>query len=270
MSAKVHPTAVVHPSAELGEGVSIGPYCVVGSGVVLGDETMLHNHVTIQGPTRMGRANVVYPYAVIGAEPQDLKFEGRDTKLIIGDRNRIREHATIHRGTEAGGFETRIGSDCLIMVGVHIAHDCTVEDEVVIANNSMLGGHCLVEFGATVAGGVGVHHFSSIGTLAFVGGMSRIAKDVPPYLVVEGTPAEVRKVNTTAMSRRKWPESDIEGVRTAFRMLYRGESPAAEAIAQLRAQHASCAPVMRLCDFMERVELGTYGRQKEAERTRRV
>ncbi len=268
MSARIHPTAVVHPSAELGEGVGVGPYCVVGAGVRIGDESILQNHVTVQGPTTIGRDNVFYPYAVIGAEPQDLKYEGHDTELIIGDRNKVREHATIHRGTELGGGRTQIGSDCLVMVGVHIAHDCIIEDEVVIANNSMVGGHCLIESGATVAGGVGVHHFTTVGTLAFVGGMSRIAKDVPPYLVVEGSPGEVRKVNTTALMRRRWPAEQVERVKQAYRLIYRSDMSAVEAIASLRRDEAGCGAVQRLCDFIERVELGTYGRQREAERAK--
>lgn len=151
-SASIHPTAVIHPSVVLAEGVEIGPYCVIGAGVSIGRGTVLHNHVTVLGPATIGEDNVVYPYAVLGAEPQDLKYAGHDTSLTIGHRNKIREHVTIHRGTEFGGGFTRIGSDCLIMVGVHIAHDCQIEDEVVIANNSMLGGHCLIEQGATIAG----------------------------------------------------------------------------------------------------------------------
>ncbi|MEM1423635.1 MAG: acyl-ACP--UDP-N-acetylglucosamine O-acyltransferase [Planctomycetota bacterium] len=264
MSVKIHPTAIVDRSAELGEGVVVGPYCVIGPEVRVGDETVLQNHVTVQERVTLGRENVVFPFAVLGAEPQDLKYSGRPTRVEIGDRNRIREHATVHRGTELGGGCTRIGSDCLVMVGVHIAHDCTVEDRVVIANNSMLGGHCLVEEGAAIGGGVGVHHFTCVGTLSFIGGMSRVARDVPPYCVVEGTRAEAKKINTTALMRRKWCDTEIEALRTAFRMLFRaGETSVREAIAQLRADPDAPRSVMRMCDFVERTDAGVHGRQLE-------
>ncbi|GAB4556047.1 MAG: acyl-ACP--UDP-N-acetylglucosamine O-acyltransferase [Phycisphaerales bacterium] len=237
MSVKIHPTAIVDRTAELASDVVVGPYCVIGSEVRIGAGSVLHNHVTVQERVTIGQKNCIYPFAVIGAEPQDLKYAGLPTRVEIGDRNRIREHATIHRGTELGGGCTRIGSDCLIMVGVHVAHDCTVEDEVVIANNTMLGGHCLVERGAAIGGGVGVHHFTCVGTLSFIGGMSRVARDVPPYCVVEGTRAEAKKINTTALMRRKWCDNEIEALREAFRMLYRsGDLSVREAIRELRSR----------------------------------
>lgn len=267
MTTTIHPTAVVHPRAELDEGVSVGPYCVIGAGVRIGRETVLHNHATVLGPTTVGRENVVYPYAVLGAEPQDLKFQGGGTELVIGDRNKFREHATVHRGTEMGGGRTTIGSDCLIMVGVHIAHDCIIEDQVVIANGCMLGGHCHVEFGAGLGGGAGVHHFSTIGTLAFIGGMSRIAKDVPPFLVVEGNPAEPRKVNTTALMRHRWPPEDIERLRMVFKAIYRSnDEPVQSIIDQLRAAPGQLPAIVRLCDFIERAQGGVYGRGLERTR----
>ncbi|HBS28381.1 MAG TPA: acyl-[acyl-carrier-protein]--UDP-N-acetylglucosamine O-acyltransferase [Phycisphaerales bacterium] len=261
----VHPTAIVHPRAELHESAVVGPYSVIGAGVRVGARTVLHNHVTVQGPTTLGEDNIVYPYAVLGAEPQDLKFKGHDTCLEIGSRNRIREHATVHRGTELGGGKTVIGSDTLIMVGVHIAHDCVIEDQVVIANATMLGGHCLVEFGAGLGGGAGVHHFTTIGTLSFVGGMARVNRDVPPYLVVEGSPAEPRKINTTALLRRGWSPEQVERLRAAYKALFRDhDTPVALAMEALRARHADCAPLMRLCDFLERTQDGIHGRHLES------
>lgn len=266
----IHPTAVVHPSVEIGESVEIGPYCVIGSGVSLGRGTVLHNHVTVLGPATIGEENVVYPYAVLGAEPQDLKYAGHDTSLRIGDRNKIREHVTIHRGTEFGGGMTRIGSDCLIMVGVHIAHDCQIEDEVVIANNSMLGGHCLVEHGATIAGGVGIHHFTTVSRLSFVAGMARVTRDVPPFTIVEGSPAEPRKINTTGLIRRGWAGEEIEMLRLAFRKLLRSpEVPFREAIEEFGSVKAEYASVAELCRFVERAEDGVHGRYLESRRDRR-
>lgn len=266
MHIKIHPTAIVDSSAELGDGVVIGPYCVIGEGVRIGAGTHLHNHVTVQEHTTIGRENSVFPFAVIGAEPQDLKYGGATTHVEIGDRNKIREHATIHRGTELGGGCTRIGSKCLIMVGVHVAHDCTIRDEVVIANNTMLGGHCLVEHGAAIGGGVGVHHFTCVGTLSFIGGMSRIAKDVPPYCVVEGMRAEAKKINTTALTRRRWSEAEVEALREAFRMLYRGTGLVRDAVSELRLTRAEFPSVMHLCDFVERTDAGVHGRQLEGTR----
>jgi len=267
MNPLIHPTAIVHPSASIDPTASVGAYCVIGAEVTVGPRTVLHNHVTILGPTSVGADNEVYPYAVLGAEPQDLKYRGQRTALVIGDRNKIREHATIHRGTELGGEVTRIGSDCLIMVGVHIAHDCTIEDQVVIANGTMLGGHCRVEFGVGIGGGVGVHHYTTIGTLSFVGGFSRISHDVPPFLVVEGDPAIPRKINTTALVRRKWDVSEVERLRYAFRLIFRQpELPAADAIDALRQEPGQQPSVLRLCDFLESMQAGLHGRQLERQR----
>lgn len=264
MNTRIHPTAVIHPRAELAPTVEIGPYCVVGDRVRIGEGTVLHNHVTVLGPTEIGAGNTVYPYAVLGAEPQDIKYQRGATTLVIGDRNKIREHATIHRGTEVGGSKTVIGSDCMIMVGVHVAHDCIVEDQVVIANGTMLGGHCHLEFGAVLGGGTGVHHFTTIGSLAFVGGLARIVKDVPPYIVVEGAPAEPRKVNTTALVRRGWAAGDIERLRDAFKLLFREvHVPVLVAIEALRNEPEQIPAVMRLCDFLERTQIGVHGRQRE-------
>jgi len=264
----VHPTAVIDPTAELGPGVRVGPYCVIGPKVTIGAGTVLHNHVSIEGPATIGEDNVIYPYAVLGAEPQDLKYRGGETELVIGDRNRIREHATLHRGTELGGGKTAVGSDCLIMVGAHIAHDCVIENEVVIANGSMLGGHCLVETGATIAGGAGIHHFTTIGQLSFVGGMARITKDVPPYIVVEGSPAEPRKLNTTALLRRGWAMEEVEQLRAAFKLLYRSadNTPMQAGIHRLRAEPNPGRGVLKLCDALEAMHLGVHGRRLEATR----
>ncbi|MEM8834855.1 MAG: acyl-ACP--UDP-N-acetylglucosamine O-acyltransferase [Planctomycetota bacterium] len=267
MSRRIHPTAIIDERARLGEDVEVGAYCVVGPDAALGDGVVLHNHVTVMDRTVIGSESVVYPYAVLGAEPQDLKYAGGETRLTIGERVRIREHATVHRGTELGGGETRIGNDCLIMVGVHVAHDCIIEDEVVIANGTMLGGHCLVEFGAGIGGGAGLHHFTTVGTLAFVGGMARVSKDVPPYVVCQGDPAEPRKLNTTALMRRRLPVDLIDQLRDAFKRLYRSpELPSQATIESLRAGPRTPREVHRLCDFVERTQSGTFGRQREADR----
>lgn len=267
MRTRIHSTAVVHPSVELEDGVEIGPYCVVGGGVRIGASTVLHNHVSIHGRCEIGEENILYPFSVVGGDPQDLKYAGSETMVRIGNRNKIREHATVHRGTELGGGVTRIGNDTLIMVHAHVGHDCTIEDGVVIANNTMLGGHCLIEEGSAIGGGAGIHHYTTIGKLAFVGGMSRISKDVPPYVVVEGSPAEPKKINTTALTRRRWPSDEIERLRKAFRALYRRTGGnVREALDELRREPGQSRAVLQLCDFVERTHTGINGRSLETTR----
>lgn len=272
MTATIHPTAIIHPSSTVEHDAIVGPYCVVGPECRIGRGAVLQSHVTMERNTTIGRDVVVFPFAVLGGEPQDLKYRGGDTRVVIGDRTRIREHATVHRGTEMGGGVTTIGSDCLIMVGVHVAHDCEIQDEVVIANNTMLGGHCRVEKGVGIGGGAGIHHFTTIGTMAFVGGMSRITRDVPPYTVVEGTPAEPRKINTTALARRKWPAEEIEALREAFRLIFLRETPGTvqATLDELRARPGQHTSVTRLCDFIERMHFGVHGRSLEGSREDRT
>lgn len=263
---RIHETAVIDPTAEIDPSASVGPYAVIGPDVKIGANTLIHNHVCVIGPTTIGRDNVIYPFAVLGAEPQDLKFHGEHTELIVGDRNHIREHVTIHRGTEVGGGKTVVGDDCLIMVSAHIAHDCIIENEVVIANSVMLGGHCQIEFSATIAGGAGLHHYTTVGPMAFVGGLARIAKDVPPFLVVEGSPAEPRKVNTVTLQRHAWPPEEIEALRTAFKQIYRGDDPMAVTVTRLREEPDVTNPVLRLCEFLDRMQTGVHGRHLEPSR----
>lgn len=269
MTTRVHPTAVVDRSSELGAGVEVGAYSVVCAGAVIGDGCVLHNHVTVFPGVRMGRGNTVSPWAVLGADPQDLKYRGGPTTLIIGDHNKIREHVTIHRGTEDGGGATRVGSRCLVMVGAHVAHDCILEDEVVIANGTMLGGHCLVEFGAGIGGGAGVHHFTTVGTLSFVAGMARVTRDVPPFVVVEGQPAEPRRVNTTALNRRRWTPGAIEAMKDAYRSLFDDHTPTSEQVALLRSRADITPEIERLCLAVERMDKGIFGRYRESLRAGR-
>ncbi|MHC4220640.1 MAG: acyl-ACP--UDP-N-acetylglucosamine O-acyltransferase, partial [Planctomycetota bacterium] len=200
----IHPTAIVDATADIADTATIGPYCVIGPEVTVGPGTVLHNHVIIQSLTSIGADNRIYPYTVLGADPQDRKFRGERAYCIIGDRNRIREHVTVHRGTDNGGTVTSIGDDNLIMVAAHIAHDCRIADHVTIANQVMLAGHVRVEDGANIGGGAGVHHFVTVGTCCFVGGLARITRDVRPFMIVEGNPADVRAVNSIAMNRRNY------------------------------------------------------------------
>ena len=265
--ATIHPTAIVDPTAELDATARIGPYCVIGPHVQLGADTVLHNHVTVQALTRLGDGNEIYPFVVLGADPQDRKFKGEQAWCIVGDHNRIREHVTIHRGTRNGGGITRIGDHNLIMVGAHIAHDCQIGHHTTIANQVMLAGHVRVEDGANLGGGAGVHHFATVGACAFVGGLARITKDVPPFMIVEGNPAEVRTVNSIAMARRGYAPEHIEAVKDAFRRLFRdNEAAMHEKLPGLKREYGHVPAVNRLCDALAATANGVHGRALEQRR----
>jgi UDP-N-acetylglucosamine acyltransferase len=264
MMPSIHPTAILDPSARVAGSARIGPYCVVGPEVVIGERTVLHNHVVIESLTTLGEENEIFPFSVIGADPQDKKYRGEHAVCEIGDRNKIREHVTIHRGTANGGGLTRLGHDNLIMVAAHIAHDCIIGNDVCIANQVMLAGHVHIEDGANIGGGAGIHHYTTVGTCAFVGGLARIAKDVPPFMIVEGNPAEVRAINTIAMSRRGYRAEDVEAMKDAFRRLYRDNGlPMTEKLGELRRDYAHVPSVLRLCDALAATGDGVHGRALE-------
>jgi UDP-N-acetylglucosamine acyltransferase len=264
---KTHDTAIVDPTARIGEDVEIGPYCVIGPEVVIGDRTVLHNHVVIESLTTVGVDNEIFPFSVIGADPQDKKFRGERATCHIGDRNKIREHVTIHRGTGNGGGVTSLGDDNLIMVAAHIAHDCIIGNEICIANQVMLAGHVHVEDGANIGGGAGLHHFATVGTCAFIGGLARITKDVPPFMIVEGNPAEVRAINSIAMTRRGYEPRHIEAIKDAFKRLYRENgAPMSETLLQLRRDYPGIPAVQRLCDALDASADGVHGRALEVAR----
>ncbi len=266
--ANIHPTAIVDSRAELDDDVVVGPYCVLGADVRIGSGTVLHNHVTVQRLTTIGRDNVFYPHSVIGADPQDRKFHGEHCECLIGDRNQIREHVTIHRGTGNGGGYTIVGNDNLIMVSAHVAHDCSIGNCVVIANQVMIAGHVVIRDYANIGGGTGVHHFATIGESSFVGGMARIAKDVPPYMIVEGSPAEVRALNSIALSRRGFSAAHIEAMKEAYKRLYRENGQAmTDTIDKLRVEFANVPAVMTLCDALDATAEGVHGRALELKRT---
>ena len=196
----IHETAAVHSSATLDPGVEVGPYCVIGPNVVIGAGCTLLDHVSIQRDTVIGEGNAFHPYCVIGGDPQDRKYDSEETMCQIGDGNEIREHVTIHRGTANGGSVTTIGNGNLLMVGSHVAHDCRIGNEVVIANQVMLAGHVYIEDGASIGGGAGIHHFATIGSCSFVGGLARISRDVPPFMIVEGIPFEMGILATLVLN----------------------------------------------------------------------
>ncbi len=265
----IHPTACVDPRAELGSDVRVGPYSYVGPGVVLGDGCVLHQHVSIAGPTVCGRGNRFHPGAVIGEDPQDIKYRGECTRLEIGDDNIFREQVTVHRGTEVGGGVTRIGSHNCFLVGVHVAHDAVVGSDCILSNYVQLAGHVHVEDRVTIGGVVGIHHFTTIGTLAYVGGLTRIVTDVPPYMKVEGNPSRVRGFNETGMRRWGFTDPQIRSLREAYRRLFSPRAEDADRSQLQRLTELQNGPdlngeVRYLCEFMRRsTHEGVYGRQLE-------
>lgn len=264
MAVDVHPTAIVDPDAVLDDHVSIGPYCVISGGSFIGSGTRLHNHVTLMGNVRIGHDNVIYPHTVIGAEPQDLSYRGSPTWVVIGDRNLIREGVTIHRATEKEHGITRLGSDNFIMAACHLAHDVIVGSHVSMANGTMLSGHVHVHDYATLSGMIGVHHYCTIGSYSFVGGLSRITTDVPPYMLVEGNPSAVRCVNLVGLKRRRLSPLDIQSLVEAHRLLYRVKMGAAQAREILEGNDHLTEPVLQLFAFLERQHKGRNGRGRES------
>ena len=263
---KIHPTAQVDPKAVIADDAEIGPYCIVPAGVVVGSGSVLSSHIVLFPGVRIGKNNIFYPFSSIGGEPQDLKFGGEQTWLDIGDRNTFREYVTINRGTATGGGRTVIGSDTLIMAYCHIAHDCIVEDRVIATNGLNIGGHVRLEVSSRFAGLVGVNPFVTVGTMAYVGGLSRIVQDVPPYMIVEGNPAEVRSVNVIGLVRNGLSTEQVEAIEEAFRLIWRTKPRNVRAaIEKLEGTPAGPTPeVAHLIQFLRNQVAGKNGRAREA------
>ncbi|MBI1337052.1 MAG: acyl-ACP--UDP-N-acetylglucosamine O-acyltransferase [Phycisphaera sp.] len=269
----IHPSSVVEDGARLGGGVSVGPFCYVARDVSLGEGTRLVSHVSVVGNTTVGKRNVIWPNAVIGGQPQDLKHQGEPTSLVIGDDNDIREGVTMHVGTVNGGGVTRVGSGCLIMVGCHVAHDCHVGDHAILANAVGLSGHVRVEDHARIGGQVGIHHFVTVGQFSFVGGLCRILQDVPPFMIVDGTPARVRGVNTVGLTRNGFDPQSIENLKRCYRILFRDQQPEAQSVGNLSDNLAEVEDRFRgdecvaiLTQFLRNKLIGVFGRYEEAHR----
>jgi UDP-N-acetylglucosamine acyltransferase len=246
----IHPTAIVADGAQIGDGVEIGPYSVVGGNVVLGDGVVLHSHVVIDGWTTIGAETHVFPFASVGHVPQDKKFSGEKTELIIGENNTIREGVTINPGTEHGGGVTRIGNGGLFMAGVHVAHDCIVGDNVIFANNATLGGHCVVGDFAFMSGLTAAHQFVRIGKHAIIGGMSGVEKDVIPYGSVLGNRAVLKGLNIVGLKRRGFSRDEIHSLRRAYRLLFAEEGTLKERVADVAEEYGDNESVMDIVDFI--------------------
>jgi UDP-N-acetylglucosamine acyltransferase len=249
--AKVHPTAIVHPEAKLHDSVEVGPYSIIGPKVRIGAGCRIGPHTVLDGDTTLGERNRVFQFASVGAIPQDLKYAGEDTKLVIGDDNQIREFATIHIGTAGGGGVTRAGNKNLFMAYSHVAHDCVIGNDCVMANCATLAGHVLVRNHVTLGGLSAIHQFTRIGDYAFIAGGAMVAMDVPPYCTAQGDRAELVGLNSVGLARHGFTEEQINRIKDAYKILFRSKLGLNEAIAKLEAEHAGHPEIEALLDFVE-------------------
>ncbi|CNI21214.1 MULTISPECIES: acyl-ACP--UDP-N-acetylglucosamine O-acyltransferase [Yersinia] len=255
-TAVIHPSSIVEEGAIIGAGVHIGPFCFVGSQVEIGAGTELKSHVVVNGITKIGCDNQIYQFASIGEANQDLKYAGEPTRVEIGDRNRIRESVSIHRGTVQGGGLTKVGSDNLLMINAHIAHDCIIGDRCILANNATLGGHVEIDDYAIIGGMTAVHQFCVIGAHVMVGGCSGVAQDVPPFVIAQGNHATPFGINIEGLKRRGFDKESLHAIRNAYKLLYRSGRTLDEVkpeIAELAQQYPA---VQAFSDFFERSTRG--------------
>lgn len=266
MPTHIDPSAVVDLRAELADEVVVGPFCVIGPKVQIGRATRLLNNVTIMGRVTVGEENRIFPGAVLGGDPQDISYRGADTQLVVGDRNVIREGVTINRGTEKEEGWTTLGNDGYIMADCHIAHDCRVGSRVIMANATLLGGHVHVHDDASISGGVAIHHFATIGSFSFTGGLSRVLHDVPPYMLCDGNPSRPRCVNLVALKRNNFSTEMIEALGEAHRLLFRAKVSLDHARELLRSANMLIPAVNHLLAFMQEQHEGRNGRGRERRR----
>jgi UDP-N-acetylglucosamine acyltransferase len=247
---QIHPTAIVAPGAMVAETVVIGPYCIVGENVSLGPRVTLRSHVVVDGRTTIGEGTRLFPFASIGLEPQDLKYCGEESELIIGRNNRIREYVTMNPGTAGGGMLTQIGDSCLFMVGAHVAHDCQIGDHVVMANNATLAGHVMVEDYAILGGLCAVHQYVRIGKHAMIGGMSGVERDVIPYGQVMGDRARLCGLNIIGMQRRGFNREDIQVLRNAYQFLFATGGTLSDRVSETAERFGGIGPVDDVIAFI--------------------
>ncbi len=245
----IHSTAIVHPAARIGPGCEIGPWCVIGEHVALGEGCRLHSHVVIDGHTTLGNGNEVFPFAVIGLKTQDLKWCGGLARVEIGEHNTFREHVTIHSATADGGV-TRIGSHNSLLAGSHVAHDCVLGDHVVMSNVATLAGHVAVGDHAVIGGLAAVHQFCRIGRLSFIGGCSKVVQDVPPFMLVDGNPAETRTINKVGLERNAVAEEIQNHLKHAYKILFRDGLTLANALARVEAELPPLPELRHLVQFL--------------------
>jgi len=257
MGTFIHPSSIVSPKASLGENVSIGAFCTVGDDVQLGNNVELVSHVVVDGITSIGDNTKIFPFAAIGLCPQDLKYKGEKSRLEIGKRNKIREYVTMHTGTEGGGMMTRVGDDCLFMIGVHIAHDCKIGNNVVMANNATLAGHVVIGDFVVIGGLAAVQQFVEIGEHAMIGGMSGVAQNVIPYGVITRDRAYLSGINLIGLERRGFSKEEMNALRGAYKMIFLDDSETiAERMNKALDLYKGSVSVARLVDFINASEKG--------------
>ena len=255
IDVQIHPTAIVDPRAEIGAGTIIGPYCIIEGSVVLGPECWLQHHVTVCGPTQAGARNKFYAYCSIGQQTQDLKYQGEPTYLEIGDENTFREFCTVNRSTSAEG-KTRIGNCGNFLAYSHIGHDCTVGNSVVFSNNGTLAGHVRIGDNAIMGGLTAVHQFCRIGRFAITGGCSKIVQDVPPFMIADGNPAEIRGINLVGLERNSFAPESVKLLKEAFRLIYRSKYNTRQAVDAIRQELPVTDEITQLLEFIAGSERG--------------
>ena len=248
---QIDPTAIVDPAAELGVGVTIGPFCRIGANTVLGDGVALISHVTIEGHTRLGDRVTVHPFASLGGPPQHVGYGGEPTALEIGADTVIREQVTCHRGTEAGGGATRIGGDCMLMVGAHVAHDCQVGNDVIMANNATLGGHVSIGEHARLGGLCAIHQMLRVGHFAMIGGLAAVAQDVIPFGTVVGNHAKLVGLNLIGLKRRGFAKETVTALRHAYDALFHGNGTFADRVEATKERYADVPQVAEIVTFIQ-------------------
>jgi len=263
MATSIAANAWIDPRAEIDEDVEIGPFCTVGSGAKIGRGTRLINNVTLMGNVTLGRDNVLYPNVVIGAEPQDISFQGTDTRVEIGDGNTLREGVTINRATEKEDCVTRVGDHNFLMGNCHIAHDCKLGSHIIIANGTLFAGHVHVADHASISGSCVIHQYVSIGSYCFIAALSRALHDIPPYMLVEGIPARPRCINIVALKRNEYSREVIDSIAAAHRLLYRTKVGVTHAREILQSNDQMTAEVVHLLSFVEGQQEGKHGRRRE-------
>jgi UDP-N-acetylglucosamine acyltransferase len=250
----IHPTAIIEDGAKIGEGCQIGPYCIVGPHVVLGDNITLKSHVVVDGRTTIGEDTIIYPFASIGTAPQDLKYHGEKSELIIGKNNTIREHATMNPGTESGAMKTIVGDNCLFMMATHVAHDCVVGDNVIMANNATLGGHVSVGDRVLIGGLAAVHQWVRIGSFAVIGGMSGVESDVIPFGRVKGERASLAGLNLVGLERGGFDKAQIKLIQKAFKVIFGGEGNLDDRLKNVAKDNQDDQLIGQIVDFAQNRE----------------
>lgn len=252
----IHPTAVVTPGAELDNGVQVGPYAVIGPHVRIGKDTCVGPHSVVEGRTTIGHDNRIFQFASVGAVPQDMKYRGEDSALTIGDRNTIREFATLNIGTRGGGMETRIGNDNLFMVYSHVGHDCRIGNHVILANCATLAGHVTLEDYVGVGGLAAIHQFTRIGESAYLGGGAMVANDVPPYCLAQGDRARLFGLNRVGLERRGFSEAQKRALKQAYRTFFFEGLSLKDAVERIRLEQADFPEAVHLVDFIAASQRG--------------